>query len=1691
VLTTGNSYQNGGLTSSQHGDANNRQQNFSRYTYLPDCLTVDNAAMLKYLTLAGLSLAICMHAKLNGRLSVKEFGCTVIPILFATLIAVLHTNYKEASAEDESDDGNDDDIPVLTPQHHQTPPAAQVSAPAIERLIECRHWTTTELPARISTIGTTALQAIRSNLPNRPSFEIAALTPYLAAIALAFIAETLEGGKYPITTLWGCGTLYGLKPNLLEKFTLMTDALMTDALRYNPFANPQMQGAPNDQVLPAPSLVGTAQPITNNSNIPNFGPDIKNLIFLMMFMATFAVYGLGANNHSLSSLLTMALSTAGNVGVTRAAAALSLPEKLRRIKDWTNELPARISTIGTTALQAIRSTLPNQPSLERAAPAVFAAALTLAVISGNYTIEELMRLNPTLPSLLAMALSTAGSVGVTRAAAALSFPEKLRQLQEWTTELPARISAIGTNALQAIRSTLPNQPLAGRAQPITDPSAMQNVITAMFIAIMVTSVLNTFLGSEIHNPLPLALIGGAFAIGSGVKKAKDAVSFVQGMIQLAGVGEDAPAFPKVPFVYNFTMASAIMGAIGLFTLYAPFTYMICAHNEIPALIPLFLNIVVGAALGPAVKSLFDQKKAQMIQDVKHTVNGYIADAVVRAIDQVLALLPSDVDPDTLQGRVRTKLLQARSVTTAHSDDLFKGSIPLTASVRGILTDNLASAKAIVLDAAKATKNSALSWLGNNAAQFTIQSIAVPFLQKLWKLQKTAAEKAFIQDKLNLITKHRLETEPQQLLMAILQLPPGCLIEGVEIPSTLQAVFQAFTSNDNIKLTKKNPAEACEEDKPIYDQMVDTTINPRAQELMNWLSQGQEFDYAARSKFTKTPDGDITTKQQIEKEVAITTEILTLKGIYKLFESSGGKAEPFEAILELMITADGKLTGDIKKSSQSFLKKLRESMDVVGKTNPLIRGFIGTILLPAITNTVVEMGQNGTKKFFEKAKVQIGEQLSSDANNRGGNNELLDSFSALFNKVSNAIDAHVAGGALSSTSLVTREEFINNKVKGDPKETEKSYRNLTHTFVNTFCPTPLNAAGKLAKTRSELMDKLTGPELSGAKKILMTPLYAVAIAVMWIVEYVFVRWAEWCINKIVTAFIKKSADDAKIMESLVTTAVDAIKGKNNGGRGTEIMDTLIEEVLILANQAISEELKDGSAASVTKLSPEDNKASKEFIRSFIEAVNKYSTTNEDTLEARIKKMLSPLTSMGIGITFDKILDLLAPHIHKLYKEITTEEKLDELTVLGLKALNTTLQRTDDVTKVTKTQLEERKQEEQTRKIKIANQIEVLSKQLFELAKKDIKTEVVELSDNVQSTIVDKFNEFSKQSLLAIKAINEDHTSVECKIGIVDRSIQNLVEFKEFISSTASKQSISQDLKTIIGNAYHTLSELITLFRDTEIRLHASIITEQEKYLIQKIKNLSSNQGSLLNESINAILEEYKNLTKEKRPISEVQIMRQLATINEVIELKGRYKEEEGYYTAALSLLNQTHSNTLREELRKSYMELVHNKKPKNMSQNVWNELTKLIRSPNDEGFSVRKQNMLNHLTIKRDDACNQSDKCSAKINTLIEDVKKITQDYEKCFITTGKADLPRIIQETESLFGKLTAIFNTQVKPKLNLRLGMTEASVGLLGLFEPFLLKELGKYLHQATAALPFLTSHAIGTVGLETLRNIFAGNTK
>jgi len=1358
-------------------------------------------------------------------------------------------------------------------------------------------------------------------------------------------------------------------------------------------------------VLPPAPLVGRAQPITNNFNIPNFGPNIRHLIFAMMSMAAFAVYGLGADNHSLSSLLVMALSTAGIVGIPRVAAAVSLPEKLRQLQNSTTGLLSRVFATCNSAFQA------NIPQ-ETGAP--------------NNQVA----------------------------------------------------------------------PLGGRAQPITDPSDMQNVITAVFIAIMVTSVLNMFLGSEINNPLPLALIGGAFAIGSGVKKAKDAVSIVQGMIQLAGVDEDAPASPKVPFVYNFDMAYAIVGAISFFILFTSPTATICAAAEIPALIPLFLNIALGAAVGPAVRALYDQKKAQMIQDVKRTLNSNIANAVVGAIDTVLDVLPRDDERG-----VRTKLLRARRFTIAHKDNLFKDSIPLIASTKAfaidILTDKtkrdnaLATAKAFVLDAAKATKKSALSWLGNNAAQFTIQSIAVPFLQKLWKLQKTADGKAFIQDKLNLITKHRLETEPQQLLMAILQLPTGCLIEGVEIPSTLQAVFQAFTSNDKIELTEKNPAEPCEEDKPIYDQMVDTMINPRAEELMDWLSQEQQFNCAAISPYTKTPDGDITTKQQIEKEVAITTEILTLKGIYKLFESSGGKAEPFEAILELMITADGKLTGDMKKSSQSFLKKLRESMDVVGKTNPLIRGFIGTILLPAITNTVVEMGQNGTKKFFEKAKVQIGEQLSSDANNRGGNNELLDSFSALFNKVSNAIDAHVAGGALSSTSLVTREEFINNKVNGDPKETEKSYRNLTHTFVNTFCPTPLNAAGKLAKTRSELMDKLTGPELSGAKKILMTPLYAVAIAVMWIVEYVFVRWAEWCINKIVTAFIKKSADDAKIMESLVTTAVDAIKGKNNGGRGTEIMDTLIEEVLILANQAISEELKDGSAASVTKLSPEENKASKEFIRSFIEAVNKYSTTNEDTLEARIKKMLSPLTSMGIGITFDKILDRLAPHIHKLYKEITTEEKLDELTVLGLKALNTTLQRTDDVTKVTKTQLEERKQEEQTRKNKISNQIEVLSKQLFELVKKDIKTEVVELSDNVQSTIVDKFNEFSKQSLLAIKAINEDHTSVECKIGIVDRSIENLVEFKEFISSTASKQSISQDLKTIIGNAYHTLSELITLFRNTEIRLHASIITEQEKYLIQKIKNLSSSQGSSLKQSINAMLEEYKNLPKEKRPISEVQIMKQLAIINEVIEVKGKHKEEEGYYTAAISLLNQTHSNTLSEELRKSYMELVHNKKPKNMSQNVWNELTKLIRSSNNEGFSVRKQNMLNDLTIKRDDACNQSVKCSTKINALIEDVKKITQDYEKCFITTEKADLPRIIQETESLFGKLTEIFNTQVKPKLNLRLGLTECSVGLLGLVEPLFKNEMQKYLHQATAALPFLSAHAINTVGLETVRRILKGNTK
>ncbi len=1368
-------------------------------------------------------------------------------------------------------------------------------------------------------------------------------------------------------------------------------------------------------VLPPAPLVGRAQPITNNFNIPNFGPNIRHLIFAMMSMAAFAVYGLGADNHSLSSLLVMALSTAGIVGIPRVAAAVSLPEKLRQLQNSTTGLPSRVSAACNSAFQAI---------------------------------------------------------------------------------IPQETGAPNNQAA----------PLGGRAQPITDPSDMQNVITALFITTMVTSVLITFLGSEIDKALPLILIGGgAYA----VKKAKDAVSIVQAMIQLAGVDEDAPASPKVPFVYNFDMAYAIMGAIVLFTQYAPLTYMICAHNEIPALIPLFLNIVVGAALGPVVASLMDQKKAQMIQDAKRTLNGHIADGVVGAINTSLAGLRGVGDPDTLQGRVtgvlHQQLSQARRFTVANRDNLVprafqslaSAAASAAASARDILTDEkkrntaLTTAKEFVLDNAKASRTSALSWLGNNAARFTIQSIAVPFLQKLWKLQKTPAEKAFIQDKLNLITKHRLEREPQQLLMAILQLPTGCLIEGVEVPPTLQAIFQDFTGKETIALTKKNPAESCEEDRPIYDKMVDTTINPRAEEFMDWLSQEQQFNCAAISQFTKTPDGDITTKQQIEREVAKTTELFILKGIYKLFESSGGKAEPFEAILELMIKGEGKLTGDIKKSSQSFVKKLHESMHVVGKTNPLIRGFIGTILLPAITSTVVEMGQNSTKKFFEKAKVQIGEQLSSDGNNGDGNNELLNSFSALFNKVSNAIDAHVAGGALSSTSLVTREEFINNKVKGDPKETEKSYRNLTHTFVDTFCPTPLNAAGKLAKTRSELMDKLTGPELSGAKKILMTPLYAVAIAVMWIVEYVFVRWAEWCINKIVTAFIKKSADDAKIMESLVTSAVDAIKGKNNGGRGTEIMDTLIEEVLILANQAISEELKDGSAASVTPLSPEENKASKEFVRSFIEAVNKYSTTNEDTLEARIKKMLSPLTSMGIGITFDKILDLLAPHIHKLYKEITTEEKLDELTVLGLKALNTTLQRTDDVTKVTQTQLEERKQEEQTRKNKIANQIEVLSKQLFELVKKDIKTEVVELSDNVQSTILDKFNEFSKQSLLAIKAINEDHTSVECKIDIIESCIENLVEFKEFTSSTASSKSISQDLKGILGDAYHTLSELITLFRDTEIRLHASIITEQEKYLIQKIKNLSSSQESSLKQSINAMLEEYKNLPKAKRPISEVQIIKQLAIINEVIEVKGKHKEEEGYYTAAISLLNQTHSNTLSEALRKSYMELVHNKKPKNMSQDFWNELTKLIRSSNDEGFSVRKQNMLDDLTIKLKDAYNQSVKCSTKINALIEDVKKITQNYEKCFITTEKADLPRIIQKTESLFGKLTEIFNAQVKPKLNLRLGLTECSVGLLGLVEPLFKNEMEKYLHQATAALPFLSAHAIDTVGLETARKMFAGNTK
>lgn len=1357
------------------------------------------------------------------------------------------------------------------------------------RLRQLQDWTRNELPAKVSTIGTTALQTIRSTLPNQPSLERAALTPYLAGIALAFIVETLQGGKYPITTLWACGTLYGLKPNLQEKFTLMTDTL-----RHYPFAcsfpNLLMRGAPNDQAL-----------------------------------------------------------------------------------------------------------------------------------------------------------------------------------------LPA--------------------PLAGKAEHISDPSNMDNLGTAIFITFIAMQVLNMFLGSEIHNPFPLlALIGAAFAIGSGVKKAKDEVSFVQSQFLLAGgVDEDVPAHPKVPFEYNFTMASVLMGMFVTWQLF-PLLF--------PQL-PLLLNIALGAAGGPAVRALAVQQIKQLFEDVKRTTNGQIAGAAVGAINTFSALLPRDVDSSTLQGRVvdvlGEQLFQARRFIKDNRDNLVEKALPLAAfaaanaaaSARAIFMDEnqrnvaMATVTTFVQDTIKGSRTSALGWLGNNAARFTIQSIAVPFLQKLWKLQKTADGKAFIQGKLNLITKHRLETEPQQLLMAILQLPTGCLIEGVEVPPTLQAILQAFTGKETIALTKKNPAESCEEDRPIYDKMVDTTINPRAEEFMDWLSQEQEFNWAARPNFTKTLDGDITTKQQIEKEVAKTTELFILKGIYKLFESSGGKAEPFEAILELMIKEEGKLTGDIKRSSQSFVKKLHESMHVVGKTNPLIRGFIGTILLPAITSTVVEMGQNSTKKFFEKAKVQIGEQLSSDGNNGDGNNELLNSFSALFNKVSNAIDAHVAGGALSSTSLVTREEFINNKVKGDPKETEKSYRNLTHTFVDTFCPTPLNAAGKLAKTRSELMDKLTGPELSGAKKILMTPLYAVAIAVMWIVEHVFVRWAEWCINKIVTAFIKKSADDAKIMESLVTSAVDAIKGKNNGGRGTEIMDTLIEEVLILANQAISEELKDGSAASAKPLSPEENKASKEFVRSFIEAVNKYSTTNEDTLEARIKKMLSPLTSMGIGITFDRILDLLAPHIHKLYKEITTEEKLDELTVLGLKALNTTLQRTDDVTKVTKTQLEERKQEEQTRKNKIANQIEVLSKQLFELIKKDIKTEVVELTDNVQPTILNKFNEFSNQSLLAIKAINEDHTSVECKIDIIESCIENLVEFKEFTSSTASSKSISQDLKGILGNAYHTLSELITLFRNTEIRLHASIITEQEKYLIQKIKELSSNQESSLKQSINAMLEEYKNLPKAKRPISEVQIMKQLAIINEVIEVKGKHKEEEGYYTAAISLLNQIHSNTLSEPLRKSYMELVHNKKPKNMSQNVWNDLIKLIRSSNVEGFSVRKQNMLNDLTIKLKDACNQSVKCSTKINALIEDVKKITQDYEQCFITTEKADLPRIIQETESLFGKLTEIFNTKVKSKLNLRLGLTEGSVGLLGLVEPFFKNEMGKYLHQATAALPFLTAHAIDTVGLETAKKI------
>ncbi len=1399
--------------------------------------------------------------------------------------------------------------------------------------------------------------------------------------------------------------------------------------------------------------------------------------------------------------------------------------RLRQIQNWTAQIPARAQATANLALQTIRQNIPVLP-LNRDALAPYAAAIAMAFLvetmqGGNYPITQFCATGTA--ALLAPRVQEVANPLIGGAAT-------LEEDDDGNDDDAPDLGENGEIIYHRARHTQGEEPLIPRnlegiAHRINnDHPVAHNINPVHFdiIKAMIFSAGLAFLAGVIRDPSPF-LFGAMplFVAGSkaGVEKAYDAASLgkviIEGMIGIVG-DKGRPAHPRVPYVFNFNIAAAVMGALLLPTL---FESKIHNMTGLSLMTTDWILTALGAIAGPALQALLVQQTKQIIEDGMRSGNRRIADIVISAVDYALANLPisNENDPsakNTLLTMAHSALGNARKFVNLKRNNLIKeiGKVGAQA-VTHINTGGPEGAKALAMqgiyktvefasNAFKTTKSAlgtsvtaaatcALNTVKNTLAKNTIECIAVPFLQKLWKLQKGKDEKEYIQAKLNLITKHRLDTEPQNLLKAILQLPQNFLIEGMEINPKLRSIMEAFTSNEKIELTVKE-GENCPENQPIYPPMVETAIDPKVKEVADFILEQNRFKRESISGFTKTPDGPLTNKQKIEHQVAITTEILTLKGIYKLFESSGGKAEAFETILEQVIHSSEKLKGDIKNSSKLFIEKLNESMHVVGETNLIARGFIGNVLLPAIASTVVGMGQNGMKRFFTQAKAKIGEQLSSDGNKGAGNIQLLDEFSALFSKVSNAIDAHITGGAMALPSLITKEEFINKVVAGDPKETAKSYKNLTNTFVDTFCPTPLNAAGKLAKTRSELMDKLTGPELFGAKKIFMTPLYAVAIAVMWIVEHVFVRWAEWCINKIVTAFIKKSAEDAKIVESLVTSAVDAITGKNNGGRGTEIMDTLILEVLDLANQAISEELENTALADeIPILSPEENKASKEFVRSFVEAVNKYSTTNEDTLEARIKKLLAPLTALGIGITFDKILDLIAPHIHKLFKDITTEEKLDELTVLGLEALNKTLQRTEDVTKVTKTQLEKRKQKEQTRKIQINNQIDVLSKQLIELTKKAIITDATNTtsrdSNNIHSAIKNKLDAFNKESIQALIDINQAGTPVERQIDIMDKLTENLIAFKEFIFTTASSKSINQDLKNILGDSCAKLTEIVKLFRETEIRLHASIITDEEKRLISRIHELSFDERSSTEGKISEILKGYKALSNEKSPILKIKIMEDLAKINEVIQEKAKNKQVENYYAAAITLLSQTHTKASDESLRKSYMKLVYEYKPKEMSNEVWNNLKQLIKSDN-AGFSLRKENMIKDLRIKQKDASSQDVKFSEKVSESIEEVKRNADQYTKNFIEKQEADLPEVKRKTEALYKELGDILNKEIKQKLNIRVGVTEASVGILGLFEPLLIADLSKYLLQVANATPFLAKHAVRHIGLERMDKVLAG---